>query len=279
MIWRTSRRTFDLDRRGVIMGILNVTPDSCSDGGLHADTEEAVAHGERMADEGADIIDVGGESTRPGAAPVPEEEELRRVIPVVRSLAAHTRAAISIDTSKAAVARAAVDAGAEIINDITALRGDASMAATAAATGAGVILMHMLGTPRTMQQDPRYGDVVREVADFLRGQISAALAAGIPQDRLAVDPGVGFGKTPQHNLQLIAALGEFARLGCPVVLGVSRKSFLAPAAGCGDASDRDAATAALTALGRKLGARIFRVHAVRANVQALRACEAVLAAG
>lgn len=279
MIWRTSRRAFDLERRGAIMGILNATPDSFSDGGAHATAEAAVGHGLRMADEGADILDVGGESTRPGAGPVTAGEEIRRVIPVIEGLAARCGAAISIDTSKAEVARAALAAGAEIINDITALRGDASMAATAAATGAGVILMHMLGTPRTMQQDPRYGDVVREVADFLRGQISAALAAGITRDRLAVDPGVGFGKTPQHNLQLIAALGEFTQLGCPVVLGVSRKSFLASAAGCGDMSDRDAATAALTALGRKLGARIFRVHAVRTNAHALRAAEAVLSAG
>ncbi len=279
MIWRTSRRTFDLGRRGLIMGILNATPDSFSDGGRYSNADAAIEHGLRMAEEGADIIDVGGESTRPGAAPVSPGQELRRVIPVINGLAQRTRAAISIDTSKAAVARAAVDAGAEIINDVTALCGDPEMAAVAAATGAGLILMHMLGTPRTMQAEPRYNDVVREVADFLRARIDAAHAAGIAPDRFAVDPGIGFGKTAEHNLQLVAGLGEFAQLGRPVLLGVSRKSFLAAAAGCGSPEDRDAATVALTALGRSLGGRIFRVHAVRWNVHALRATEAVLRAG
>ncbi len=277
MIWRTTRRAFDLGSRGLIMGILNVTPDSLSDGGDHVNAVDAVEHGIRMAGEGAEIIDVGGESTRPGAEPVTVEEELRRVVPVIEQLAARVPAAISIDTSKAEVARAAVAAGAEIINDITALRGDPAMAGVAAESGAAVILMHMQGTPRTMQQDPRYTDVVREVADFLRERIEAARAAGIAADRLAVDPGIGFGKTAEHNLGLIAGLGEMAGLGCPVLLGVSRKSFLA-ATGCEDMADRDAATAALTALGRKSGAHIFRVHAVRPNIRALRAAEAVLAA-
>ncbi len=277
MIWRTSRRAFDLGSNGVIMGILNVTPDSFSDGGAHASSGTAVEHGLRMAGEGAGIIDVGGESTRPGSAPVTVEEELRRVVPVIEQLAARVPAAISIDTSKAAVARAAVAAGAEIINDITALRGDPAMAGVVAESGAALVLMHMQGTPRTMQQDPCYADALREVADFLHGRIEAARAAGIAADRLAVDPGIGFGKTAEHNLQLIAGLGVIAALGYPVLLGVSRKSFLA-ATGCEDMADRDAATTALTTLGRNCGACIFRVHAVRPNIRALRVAEAVLAA-
>ncbi len=276
MIWRTSRRAFDLAQRGVIMGVINVTPDSFSDGGAFGEAETAVAHGLRLADEGAEILDIGGESTRPGSQAVPLEEELRRVIPVIEKLAERTSAALSIDTSKAEVARAAMQAGAEIINDVTALRGDEAMTAVAGETGAGVVLMHMRGTPRTMQKDPHYADVVREVADFLRERLAAARSAGIDADRLAVDPGIGFGKTVEHNLQLIAALGEFTGLGCPVVLGVSRKSFLAAAAGCAEIADRDAPTVALTSLGCELGARIFRVHAVRPNAEALRMTEAIL---
>jgi dihydropteroate synthase len=276
MIWRTSRRAFDLTRHGVIMGVINVTPDSFSDGGAFGDAGNAVAHGLRLADEGAEILDVGGESTRPGSQAVPLDEELRRVVPVIEKLATRTSAALSIDTSKAEVARAAMQAGAEIINDVTALRGDKAMTAVAAETGAGVVLMHMRGTPRTMQKDPHYTEVVREVADFLRERLAAAVSEGIDADRLAVDPGIGFGKTVEHNLQLIAALGDFTGLGCPVVLGVSRKSFLAAAAGCVEISDRDAPTVALTSLGRELGARIFRVHAVRPNAEALRMTEAIL---
>jgi len=279
MIWRTSRRAFDLTHRGVIMGVINVTPDSFSDGGVFNDAATAIAHGLRLAGEGAEILDVGGESTRPGSGAVPRDEELRRVLPVIEGLAGRTPAALSIDTSKADVARAALEAGAEIINDVTALRGDGEMARVGADSGAGVVLMHMRGTPRTMQKDPHYDAVARDVADFLRGRLDAARAAGIARDRLAVDPGIGFGKTMEHNLELIASLGTFAGLGCPVVLGVSRKSFLAAAAGCPDIADRDAPTAALTSLGRELGARIFRVHAVRANVEALRMTEAILGAG
>jgi dihydropteroate synthase len=279
MIWRTSRRAFDLTHRGVIMGVINVTPDSFSDGGSFHNAEAAIAHGRRLAEEGAEILDIGGESTRPGSAAVPVGEELRRVLPVIEGLARQTSAALSIDTSKADVARAALEAGAEIINDVTALRGDGEMARVGAESGAGLVLMHMRGTPRTMQKDPHYDAVARDVADFLRGRLDAARAAGIARNRLAVDPGIGFGKTMEHNLELIASLGTFAGLGCPVVLGVSRKSFLATAAGCPDIADRDAPTAALTSLGRELGARIFRVHAVRANVEALRMTEAILGAG
>ena len=279
MIWRTSRRAFDLTHRGVIMGVINVTPDSFSDGGVFNDAATAIAHGLRLAEEGAEILDVGGESTRPGSGAVPRDEELRRVLPVIEGLAGRTPAALSIDTSKADVARAALEAGAEIINDVTALRGDGEMARVGAESGAGVVLMHMRGTPRTMQKDPRYDAVTRDVAVFLRERLEAARAAGIARDRLAVDPGIGFGKTAEHNLELIASLGTIAGLGCPVVLGVSRKSFLAAAAGCPDVADRDAPTVALTSLGRELGARIFRVHTVRGNVEALRMTEAILGAG
>ncbi len=278
MIWKTGRRTFDLAHRGVIMGVINVTPDSFSDGGNFIAVGTAVDHGLRLAGEGAEILDIGGESTRPGAAPVTAEEELRRVIPVIERLAGKTSAALSIDTSKASVARAAVEAGAEIINDVTALRGDEEMARVAVESQSAVVLMHMRGTPRTMQQDPQYGDVVTEVADHLEQRVAAARAAGIENDRVAIDPGIGFGKTVEHNLQLVAGLGRFAPLGHPVLLGVSRKSFLATAAQCPEVEDRDVPTAVLTAEGYRLGARIFRVHAVRPNVQALRLAESLSSA-
>ena len=277
MIWRTSRRTFDLADRGLIMGIVNVTPDSFSDGGHFARTDDAVAHALRLADEGADILDIGGESTRPGAAAVTVEEELRRVIPVIEKLAGKTTAALSVDTSKAAGARAAAAAGAEIINDVTALRGDDNMPGAAAESGCAVVLMHMQGTPRTMQLNPHYDDVVAEVAGHLAQRVAAARAAGIGPERIAIDPGIGFGKTVEHNMQLITGLGRFAALGHPVLLGASRKSFLATLAHCADVEDRDLPTAVLTALGYGSGARLFRVHAVRPNLQALRLAEALAA--
>jgi dihydropteroate synthase len=275
MIWSTGRRTFELANRGVIMGVINVTPDSFSDGGNFTAASAAVDHGLRLVDEGAEILDIGGESTRPGAAPVSAEDELRRVLPVIEGLAAKTGAALSIDTSKASVARAAVAAGAEIINDVTALQGDDDMARVAAESACAVVLMHMRGTPRTMQQDPHYDDVVAEVSAHLAQRVDAARAAGIVADRIAIDPGIGFGKTVEHNLQLIAGLGRFAALGHPVLLGVSRKSFLATAAQCPNVEDRDVPTAVLTAEGYRLGARIFRVHAVQPNMQALRLAEAL----
>lgn len=277
MIWRTSRRTFDLADRGLIMGIVNVTPDSFSDGGHFARTDDAVAHALRLADEGADILDIGGESTRPGAAAVTVEEELRRVIPVIEKLAGKTTATLSVDTSKAAVARAAAAAGAEIINDVTALRGDDNMPRVAAESGCAVVLMHMQGTPRTMQLNPHYNDVVAEVAGHLAQRVAAARAAGIGPEHIAIDPGIGFGKTVEHNMQLITGLGRFAALGHPVLLGTSRKSFLATVAQCPEPEDRDLPTAVLTALGYGSGARLFRVHAVRPNLQALRLAEALAA--
>lgn len=275
MIWKTGRRTFDLANRGVIMGVINVTPDSFSDGGNFTSVNAAVEHGLRLAGEGAEILDIGGESTRPGAAPVSAEEELRRVIPVIEGLSGKTTAALSIDTSKSAVAQAAVGAGAEIINDVTALQGDADMPRVAAESGCAVVLMHMRGTPATMQQDPQYDDVVAEVSDHLAQRVAAARAAGIAADRIAIDPGIGFGKTVEHNLRLIADLRAFADLGYPVLLGASRKSFLAAAAASPDVAGRDTATAVLTAEGYRLGARIFRVHNVRANMQALRLAESL----
>ena len=275
MIWRTSRRTFDLADRGLIMGIVNVTPDSFSDGGHFARTDDAVAHALRLSDEGVDILDIGGESTRPGAAAVTVEDELRRVIPVIEKLAGKTAAALSIDTSKAAVARAAAAAGAEIINDVTALQGDDDMPRVAAESGCAVVLMHMQGTPRTMQLNPHYDDVVAEVAGHLAQRVAAARAAGIGPERIAIDPGIGFGKTVEHNMQLITGLGRFAALGHPVLLGASRKSFLATLAHCADVEDRDLPTAVLTALGYGFGARLFRVHAVHPNLQALRLAEAL----
>ena len=277
MIWRTSRRTFDLADCGLIMGIVNVTPDSFSDGGHFARTDEAVDHALRLADEGADILDIGGESTRPGAAAVTTDEELRRVIPVIEKLAGKTAAALSIDTSKAAVARAAAAAGAEIINDVTALQGDDDMPRVAAESGCAVVLMHMQGTPRTMQLNPHYNDVVAEVAGHLAQRVTAARAAGIGPERIAIDPGIGFGKTVEHNMQLITGLERFAALGHPVLLGASRKSFLATVAPCPELEDRDLPTAVLTALGYGSGARLFRVHAVRPNLQALRLAEALAA--
>ena len=277
MIWNTGRRTFDLANHGVIMGVVNVTPDSFSDGGNFTAVSAAVDHGLRLVDEGAEILDIGGKSTRPGAAPVTAEEELHRVLPVIEGLAARTGAALSIDTSKASVARVAVAAGAEIINDVTALQGDDDMARVAAESACAVVLMHMRGTPCTMQQDPHYDDVVAEVSAHLAQRVDAARAAGIVADRIAIDPGIGFGKTVEHNLQLIAGLGRFAAPGHPVLLGVSRKSFLATAAGCSEVSERDLPTAVLTAIGYGLGARIFRVHAVRPNVQALRLAESLAA--
>ena len=219
-----------------VMGIVNATPDSFSDGGEHADTGSAVAHGLRLAAEGAAILDIGGESTRPGSDPVPVDEEVRRVVPVVEGLAAVSPVVLSVDTTKAAVARAALDAGAAIVNDVTALRGDPAMAALVAERGCPVCLMHMLGEPRTMQDDPRYDDVVAEVTAFLEARLAAAVAAGVREEQVLLDPGIGFGKTLAHNLALLAHLDRIAAIGRPVVLGASRKRFTARCSGSGPAS-------------------------------------------
>jgi dihydropteroate synthase len=253
-----------------VMGIVNVTPDSFSDGGRFLDPERAVAHGVALEREGAAILDIAGESTRPGAQPVSPQDELARVIPVIEGLrAAGVTATISIDTSKAAVAAAAIDAGAEIVNDVTALRGDPAMAdLIASRAGVRCVLTHMLGEPRTMQDDPRYGDVVAEVAAFLGERLHEAVARGIAAERIWLDPGIGFGKTVAHNVELLRRLPELSGLGRPLVLGASRKSFLGTLTGRGF-GDRGAATIAANVLGFQGGARIFRVHDVAETRDAL----------
>ena len=258
------------------MGILNVTPDSFSDGGEWLDAQAAVAHAREMAAEGAELIDVGGESTRPGADPVSEEEELRRVLPVVEALAADLPATLSIDTSKAAVARAALAAGARFVNDVTALRGDPEMVGVVAEAGCDCCLMHMLGEPRTMQDDPHYSDVVVDVRAFLEERAAFAVASGIAPARIHVDPGIGFGKTAAHNLELLRRLDEIATVGFPVVIGASRKSFLGRLTGRTDPHDRAAATVATSVLAFERGARVFRVHDVAPTVDALKVAAATL---
>jgi len=279
ILWQTRRQTLDLSLHGAIMGVLNVTPDSFSDGGLFADPSQACAQALKMISEGADIIDVGGESTRPGAPAVPEDEELARVIPVIQEIRRHSDALISIDTSKARVAEAAVAAGADIINDITALTGDPAMPEVARETGAGIVLMHMQGSPQTMQISPHYGDVVTEVRDFLRQRFEAAVACGIDPMRMALDPGIGFGKTPAHNRQLLRDCASFAIADRPVLIGVSRKSFLGRIVKSENPADRFWPGVALTSLCREMGARIFRVHDPRPHHQALQMTEAILHAG
>jgi dihydropteroate synthase len=259
------------------MGVVNVTPDSFSDGGRYLDPEAAVSHGLALEAEGAAILDVGGESTRPGASAVPAEEELRRVLPVIEGLvAAGATAQLSIDTSKATVAAAALEAGATLVNDVTALRGDPEMAGVIAGSGAGCCLMHMLGDPRTMQRDPRYDDVVAEVAAFLAQRMAFAVTAGIEEQRIMLDPGIGFGKTIEHNLELLRRLDELVALGRPVVIGTSRKSFLGRLTGR-DVDGRLAATIATCVIAYERGARVFRVHDVAPVRDALTVAAATVA--
>ncbi len=246
--------------RPAVMGVLNVTPDSFSDGGEFLNPAAAMAHAQLMAAQGADLVDVGGESTRPGAAPVPAQEELRRVMPVIEQLA-ERGIPMSIDTSKAAVARAATGVGAVLVNDVTALRGDPGMAAVVAEAGADLCLVHMRGEPRTMQDDPRYEDVVSDVKAFLEERLGFAVAQGIPEQRVWLDPGIGFGKTLQHNLELLRRLGEIVTLGRPVVVGLSRKRFLGALTGRAEA-DRTAGGVAANVLAFERGAHMFRVHDV-----------------
>jgi len=262
--------------RPLIMGIVNVTPDSFSDGGLHLDPGAAAAHGEQLLAEGADLLDVGGESTRPGAEPVAEGEEIRRIIPVIEALRARTDRPISVDTMKPGVARAAAAAGATVWNDVTALEGSPRSLALAAELGCGVVLMHMRGTPSTMQAAPQYDDVVAEVAAYLGGRVEAAVAAGIARSKIWIDPGIGFGKTRRHNLMLIARLDRLALLGIPVLVGASRKSFIARTAGdgAGEAGRLGGSLAvALAAAAR--GAAALRVHDVAATRQALAVAAAI----
>jgi dihydropteroate synthase len=251
------------------MGVVNVTPDSFSDGGLFLDADAAVEHGLRLAAEGAAILDVGGESTRPGAEPVGEEEELRRVVPVVERLAAGSDARISIDTTKLGVARAALAAGATLVNDVSAFRFDPALAGLVAETGAGCCLMHMLGEPRTMQEDPRYDDVVSEVKAFLEERLAFAVSEGVAEERVWLDPGIGFGKTVEHNLELLRRLDEIVVIGRPVVVGTSRKSFLGKLAGSRDEASRLPGTIATNVIAFERGASVFRVHDVAPNADAL----------
>jgi dihydropteroate synthase len=295
-IWKIGDKVVDLSKQGITMGVLNVTPDSFSDGGEFFGIDAAVARGIRIASEGADIIDVGGESTRPGAEPVSVKEELRRVLPVIEELRAkidppskcygmagpfsqRSGAAgifISIDTSKSEVASAALDAGASIINDVTAGRGDEKMLSLAAKRKAAIVLIHMQGEPRTMQKNPHYEDVVAEVSDFFRQQYARALECGVDPMAIAFDPGIGFGKTLEHNFALLKNLERLRVHNRPLVVGVSRKSFLGKLIGSSEMSDRLAPTIALTAILRARGADVLRVHDVKENVAALRAAEALL---
>ena len=281
MIWKFRTREFNLTECGLIVGIVNATPDSFSDGGKFLNPEAAVAHGLRLLAEGADLLDIGGESTRPGAAPVSQEEELHRVIPVITSLRRAMEAPISIDTSKASVAEAALAAGADIINDVTALTGDPRMGAVAGKSQAGVMLMHMQGTPETMQHAPAYpdDDVVGSVAKYLSERREAALGFGVDAAAIILDPGLGFGKTGAHNFALIRGLPRLCALGSPVLIGHSRKSFLGAISqnvhGEG-AVDRLSPGIAITALARQLGARLFRVHEAAPHRAALRATEALI---
>jgi dihydropteroate synthase len=268
-------RILKLDRARV-MGIVNVTPDSFSDGGTHATAAAAVAHGLRLAEEGADVLDVGGESTRPGAEEVPLEEELRRVIPVIERLVRETALPVSIDTCKPEVMRAAVEAGAGMINDVCALRREGAIEA-AAALGVPVVLMHMRGEPRSMQDDPQYDDVVAEVHRFLAERVFAAELAGIAKKNLVADPGFGFGKTTAHNLALLAQLERFTELGVPVLAGLSRKRTIGELTGRRAPAERAAGSVAAHLLAAQRGARILRVHDVAATVDALKVWEAVAA--
>ena len=315
-LWKIAGRVVDLSRSGLVMGVLNVTPDSFSDGGQYFALEQAVEHGMTMAAEGAQIIDVGGESTRPGAEPVGAEEELRRVIPVIERLRSNTNFTdsrphlnplpkgeedigrgglgnqgrrpyaiapgegpkfISIDTSKAEVARAAIGAGASIVNDVTGGRAEGEMMPLVAETKTAFIIMHMQGNPRTMQLEPRYDDVVSEVADFFRQQYARAIECGVDPMAIAFDPGIGFGKTLGHNLELLRNLERLRVHQRPIVVGVSRKSFLSKMIGSSEMSDRLAPTVALTSLLRARGADVFRVHEVKENMHALRMADAFLA--
>ncbi|MEA2126165.1 MAG: dihydropteroate synthase [Solirubrobacteraceae bacterium] len=257
------------------MGVVNVTPDSFSDGGAYLDPVRAIVHARRLIAEGADIVDVGGESTRPYAEPVTEAEELRRVVPVLEGLA-DTPVQRSIDTSKVAVARAALAAGATYVNDVTAFRSEPGLAQVVAESGADCCLMHMLGEPRTMQDDPRYGDVVSDVKAFLEARLAFAIAEGIPEERVQLDPGIGFGKTAAHNLTLLNRLEELVAIGRPLVVGISRKSFLGRITGRDVAADRVHATVAANVLALERGASVFRVHDVAASRDALLVAAATL---
>lgn len=267
-------RLIEFTDRPLIMGVVNVTPDSFFDGGRYRDAEAAVAHAIRLVEEGADLLDVGAESTRPGADVVSEAEERRRAIPVVTAVAKAVTVPISIDTSKAAVARAALDVGAVLVNDVTALRGDPAMVDAVARTGAGIVLTHMQGTPRTMQQAPRYDDVVEDISNFFEERIRFAMAHGIVRRQIILDPGIGFGKLLIHNLTLLAQLHRFIQFECPLLVGVSQKAFLGQLVNR-PVQDRQWATAAAVAMAVDRGAGILRVHDVRAMKDVVQVAAAI----
>jgi dihydropteroate synthase len=275
MLLRARQFHFTFPRPAMVMGIVNVTPDSFSDGGLYFECAKAVDHGLALATQGAEILDIGGESTRPGAGPVPEAEELRRVIPVIKSLAARVQVPISIDTQKPGVAKAALEAGASIVNDIAANREDEAMWRLVADSGAGYVCMHMQGSPQTMQTSPAYADVVREVGEFFAERLRRLERAGVNPDQVALDPGIGFGKSPEHNLQLLGKLGSLKRFHRPIALGVSRKSFIGKVAEVGT-SDRLPGSLASACLAVQAGAGIIRTHDVAETLQAIRVAEAIL---
>ena len=272
--WRIRKRTLTNRDHTLIMGVVNVTPDSFSDGGRFFDDTEAIAQGRRLVALGADIVDVGGESTRPGALPVSALEETQRITTVIKALA-DQGVVVSVDTSKAEVAAAAIAAGAEIVNDVSALS-DPDMAAVIAGSGAGIVLMHMQEKPATMQEDPHYENVTGEVLELLIQQAAIAEEAGIDRDCICIDPGIGFGKTLDHNLELLRDLRVFTSSPYPVVLGASRKSFLGTLAGLPDPEDRDAATAGTTALAVAAGVFCVRVHDVSSNLQSARVADAIV---
>jgi dihydropteroate synthase len=275
MLFRARRFEFVFPRPALVMGIVNVTPDSFSDGGRFLKPDAAVEHALSLVGQGADILDVGGESTRPRSVPVEEGEELRRVLPVIESLVRRVKVPLSIDTMKPAVARAALQAGASIVNDVAANRQDDTMWRVVAESGAGYICLHMQGNPQTMQENPAYADVVREVGEFFFERVGRLAGCGVSMEHILLDPGIGFGKSVDHNLQLLAALRSFKKLGRPLVLGVSRKSFLAKIAGAGS-EERLPAALACACLAAESGVEIFRVHDVAETVQALRMTEAIL---
>lgn len=276
MRWKTRRRVVDLTEKGLIMGILNATPDSFSDGGNYIDPKQAVQHAIGMLQDGAEIIDIGGESTRPGAAKISEQEELARVLPVILALREVSDCLISIDTSKAEVARQAIGAGADIVNDVTGLMGDVNMSKVCAQEDVGVIVMHMQGTPERMQDQPAYEDVLREVREFFKERYRSLVKLGVNPHCLCFDPGIGFGKTVEHNLQLLHGLPTLLVNDRPLMLGVSRKSMIGAVLGLETAEGRDTGTVALTSLGRMAGAQLHRVHEVKSNFEAMRMAEAVL---
>ncbi|MFL5241688.1 MAG: dihydropteroate synthase [Gemmataceae bacterium] len=275
LTWKLPDRVLILDRQPLVMGIVNVTPDSFSDGGSYLNPEEAIAHGHRLVEEGADILDIGGESSRPGSQPISVAEELQRVLPVIEGLASRCAVPLSVDTYKAEVARRSLETGCAIVNDITALRGDEAMVEVVRSHKVGVVLMHMQGTPATMQQSPHYADVVAEVGQFFEERLKTLTGQGIPAEQIVLDPGIGFGKSSSHNRDLLARLGEYQRLGRPILLGVSRKGFLGKITGREPQQRLAASLAIVCLIALRQTAQIVRVHDVEETRDVLKVLEAI----